>query len=171
MTIAFIAGTTAEIIKLAPVIRALEERGDGVELWNTAFHVGGLPATLDNAVFVGSDTQYHLRLDSGASIGASEETFVNVTENLFEALRRANPALAPTRHFTASGTGGTIRIPVVPVSAFTLGGRSFPRPSIIVQPRVGYFANEDAKGFIGAYVFAGRRFIVDYPGQRILVLN
>lgn len=46
MTIAFIAGTTAEIIKLAPVIRALEERGDEVELWNTAFHVGGLPATL-----------------------------------------------------------------------------------------------------------------------------
>lgn len=46
MTIAFIAGTTAEIIKLAPVVRALEERGDGVELWNTAFHVGGLPATL-----------------------------------------------------------------------------------------------------------------------------
>jgi len=46
VTIAFIAGTTAEIIKLAPVIRALEERGDGVELWNTAFHVGGLPATL-----------------------------------------------------------------------------------------------------------------------------
>lgn len=46
MTIAFIAGTTAEIIKLAPVIRALEERGEDVELWNTAFHVGGLPGTL-----------------------------------------------------------------------------------------------------------------------------
>jgi UDP-N-acetylglucosamine 2-epimerase (non-hydrolysing) len=46
VTIAFIAGTTAEIIKLAPVIRALDERGDEVELWNTAFHVGGLPATL-----------------------------------------------------------------------------------------------------------------------------
>jgi UDP-N-acetylglucosamine 2-epimerase (non-hydrolysing) len=46
VTIAFIAGTTAEIIKLAPVIRALEERGEDVELWNTAFHVGGLPATL-----------------------------------------------------------------------------------------------------------------------------
>lgn len=48
MTIAFIAGTTAEIIKLAPVIRALDERGADVELWNTAFHVGGLPATLDD---------------------------------------------------------------------------------------------------------------------------
>ena len=48
VTIAFIAGTTAEIIKLAPVIRALEERGDAVELWNTAFHVGGLPATLED---------------------------------------------------------------------------------------------------------------------------
>ena len=30
MTIAFIAGTTAEIIKLAPVVRALEERGEDV---------------------------------------------------------------------------------------------------------------------------------------------
>lgn len=46
MTIAFIAGTTAEIIKLAPVIRALQERGEPVEFWNTAFHVGGLPSTL-----------------------------------------------------------------------------------------------------------------------------
>ena len=46
MTIAFIAGTTAEIIKLAPVIRAMDERGEAVEFWNTAFHVGGLPATL-----------------------------------------------------------------------------------------------------------------------------
>jgi UDP-N-acetylglucosamine 2-epimerase (non-hydrolysing) len=48
VTIAFIAGTTAEIIKLAPVIRALQERGEGVEFWNTAFHVGGLPATLED---------------------------------------------------------------------------------------------------------------------------
>lgn len=46
MTIAFIAGTTAEVIKLAPVIAALEARGEPVELWNTAFHVAGLPATL-----------------------------------------------------------------------------------------------------------------------------
>lgn len=48
MTTAFIAGTTAEIIKLAPVIRALEQRGEPVELWNTAFHVGGFPSTLSD---------------------------------------------------------------------------------------------------------------------------
>lgn len=46
MSIAFIAGTTAEVIKLAPVMRALQDRGEDLELWNTAFHVGGLPATL-----------------------------------------------------------------------------------------------------------------------------
>jgi UDP-N-acetylglucosamine 2-epimerase (non-hydrolysing) len=46
VTIAFIAGTTAEMIKLAPVIRALDDRGEDVEFWNAAFHVGGLPATL-----------------------------------------------------------------------------------------------------------------------------
>ncbi len=48
MSIAFIAGTTAEIIKLAPVMRALDERGEEIELWNTAFHVHGLPATLSD---------------------------------------------------------------------------------------------------------------------------
>lgn len=46
MSIAFIAGTTAEMIKLAPVIRALEGRGEDVEFWNAAFHVDGLPDTL-----------------------------------------------------------------------------------------------------------------------------
>ena len=77
MTIAFIAGTTAEIIKLAPVIRALEERGDGVELWNTAFHVGGLPATLADLALpqpavdlVPSRRQRDVvRVDAGARVG------------------------------------------------------------------------------------------------------
>jgi UDP-N-acetylglucosamine 2-epimerase (non-hydrolysing) len=46
VSIAFIAGTTAEVIKIAPVMRALQDRGVDHELWNTAFHVGGLPGTL-----------------------------------------------------------------------------------------------------------------------------
>jgi UDP-N-acetylglucosamine 2-epimerase (non-hydrolysing) len=43
-----IAGTTAELIKLAPVLRALHEEGTGYRLWNTAWHVEGLRATLDD---------------------------------------------------------------------------------------------------------------------------
>ena len=46
MPIAFIAGTTAEIIKVAPVMRAIRERGGSYELWNTAWHVDSLAPTL-----------------------------------------------------------------------------------------------------------------------------
>jgi UDP-N-acetylglucosamine 2-epimerase (non-hydrolysing) len=46
VSVAFVAGTTAEVIKLAPVMRAMLDRGDRYELWNTAYHVDSLSATL-----------------------------------------------------------------------------------------------------------------------------
>ena len=48
MTVAFMVGTTAEVIKVAPVMRALREEGVELQLWNTAWHVEGLRATLDD---------------------------------------------------------------------------------------------------------------------------
>ena len=48
MGVVVIAGTTAELIKLAPVLKALREEGDGYRFWNTAWHVEGLRATLDD---------------------------------------------------------------------------------------------------------------------------
>lgn len=48
MSIAIVAGTTAELIKLAPVMRALLDGGETYQLWNTAQHVDGLRATLDD---------------------------------------------------------------------------------------------------------------------------
>lgn len=48
MAIVIIAGTTAEIIKLSPVMRALRDSGTPYELWNSAWHVAGLRATLDD---------------------------------------------------------------------------------------------------------------------------
>ncbi len=48
MAIVIVAGTTAEIIKLSPVMRALRDSGSRYELWNTAQHVDGLRATLDD---------------------------------------------------------------------------------------------------------------------------
>ncbi|MDF1605223.1 UDP-N-acetylglucosamine 2-epimerase [Nocardioides sp. YIM 152315] len=43
-----VAGTTAEIIKLSPLMRSLLDSGTPYELWNTAQHVDGLRATLDD---------------------------------------------------------------------------------------------------------------------------
>lgn len=48
MSIAIVAGTTAELIKLAPVMQALRQDGTGYQLWNTAQHVDGLRATLND---------------------------------------------------------------------------------------------------------------------------
>lgn len=48
MAIIIMAGTTAELIKLAPLMRALRDDGDGYLLWNTAQHVDGFRATLDD---------------------------------------------------------------------------------------------------------------------------
>lgn len=48
MSIAFVAGTTAEIIKLAPVMQELRDRGISYHLWSTDQHVSGMRETLDN---------------------------------------------------------------------------------------------------------------------------
>ena len=48
MSIAFVAGTTAEVIKLAPVMGELGERGVMYRLWSTDQHVSGMQETLEN---------------------------------------------------------------------------------------------------------------------------
>jgi len=46
VAIVFIAGTTAELIKLSPVLRELESRGEPYRLWTTNQHVTGVAQTL-----------------------------------------------------------------------------------------------------------------------------
>lgn len=46
MTIVFVAGTTAELIKVAPVMRALREAGRPFKLWSTSQHVTGVEQSL-----------------------------------------------------------------------------------------------------------------------------
>lgn len=55
MSIAVVAGTTAELIKLAPVLHGIRERGGSYELWNTGQHVGSYSATLDDFGLTPSD--------------------------------------------------------------------------------------------------------------------
>lgn len=46
MTIVFVAGTTAELIKVAPVMRALREAGRPFRLWSTSQHIAGVEESL-----------------------------------------------------------------------------------------------------------------------------
>lgn len=135
-----------------------------------------VPFTLDNHIprvdarINGLDVP--LRLDTGAAIGPGTTIFVNITQAFFDRLRAADPTLAPYRHFTATGTGGEIRIPVVRGRSLELGGTSLTEPHLIVQQPVGYFARPDSVGFLGGYALQNYRgFIVDYPGRRLILLR
>ena len=55
MSIAVVAGTTAELIKLAPVLKGINERGGSYQLWNTAQHVGSYATTLSDFGLAPSD--------------------------------------------------------------------------------------------------------------------
>lgn len=46
MTIVFVAGTTAELIKVAPVMTALREAGRPFQLWSTSQHTTGVEESL-----------------------------------------------------------------------------------------------------------------------------
>ena len=133
-----------------------------------------VPFTLDNGIprvrALINDAAVDLRLDTGASIGPGPTLFVNVTQAFFEQLRSAEPSLQPYTHFTASGTGGEIRLPVVRARSLRLGELNLGEPHLIVQPPTGYFSRPDAVGFLGTYSLQGSsRFIVDYPRRRLIL--
>ncbi|MGZ8998347.1 MAG: pepsin/retropepsin-like aspartic protease family protein [Allosphingosinicella sp.] len=128
----------------------------------------GIPAV---EAFINS-VPVRLRIDTGASIGPGPTTFVNVTTSFFDQLRAAEPSLQPYTYFSATGTGGDVRIPVVRGQSLVLGGLNIPAPSLIVQSPVGYFARSDAVGFLGIYSLQSlSRIVVDYPRQRLILYH
>lgn len=134
-----------------------------------------VPFRLDNDIplvdaFI-NDLPVQLRLDTGASLSPGKTTFVNITRDFYDRLKTVDPGLEPFRWFTATGTGGEIRIPVVKAESFRLGSMDILEPQLIIQPRAGYFANEEAVGFIGGYSLQTfSRFIVDYPQKRLILI-
>ncbi|WP_310468626.1 retroviral-like aspartic protease family protein [Sphingomonas sp.] len=113
-----------------------------------------------------------LRIDTGAAIGDGPRTFVNITRPFYERLLAADPKLTPYTEFTASGTGGEMKIAVVNANKFTIGGVEVAGPRLLVQPPVGYFARGDAVGFVGSYAFKSwPGFILDYPRRRLILLG
>jgi hypothetical protein len=105
----------------------------------------GIPrvhGTLDDSIAV------DLRLDTGASIFETTNIYLNVTEDVWNELKRVDTSLKPERYFSGTGAGGEVRLAVARISHLAIGGMRVPRPYIIVQPRVGYFARPDAVGFI-----------------------
>jgi len=91
-----------------------------------------------------------LRIDTGASLFASADVYVNVPAALWARLQQRDPSLAPERHFQGTGADGTtVQLPVAKVVDVRIGPLDLASAWLIVQPEAGYFAAADAKGFVG----------------------
>jgi hypothetical protein len=123
-----------------------------------------LPATL-----AGLDVL--LRIDTGASLFATPDVYVNVTTPTWRELRRRDPSLAPTTHFLGTGAdGATVELPVAPIRHARIGPLEGPAVFVVVQPEAGYFANPDAKGFVGNNLLEKLgRVTLDYAAGRLRV--
>ena len=113
----------------------------------------GLPFTVDNGVprfaaVLNSSVKAEFRLDTGASLFATRDVYLNITEGVWEKLIAAEPGLKPERYFTGSGVGGEIRLPVARIKNLSVGAIHVATPLVIVQPRQGYFARAEAAGFL-----------------------
>jgi len=139
---------------------------DGATVVYAGASASGATVHRGEAQFVAEEL--HLRLDTGASLFESEDVYVNVTERVWEELRRLDPSLAPSQYFTGTGTGGEVRLPVARIGSLSVGERTLARPWVIVQPAQGYFARPDAVGFVGNnFLEKFGRVTIDYPGRRL----
>lgn len=123
--------------------------------------IPSFPAQLD-------DLATSLRIDTGASLFASPDVYVNVPAGVWHELRSADPELAPAGQLSATGVGGTVALPVARIQALLVGATSIARPFVVVQPRAGYFARPDARGFVGNnFLEKFEQVTLDYPGRRL----
>ena len=135
----------------------------------------GIPMRLDRGVprvpaLLDGGVPADFRIDTGASLFDSDEVYVNVTTEVWTDLRAADPDLRPHTHFTGSGIGGELRLPVARIASLELGGLLVRDPHVIVQPPRGYFATEGACGFFGNNLLEKHgRVRIDYPGRRLVL--
>ncbi len=153
----------AELLRRAPFVLRYRAR----ELvWHAARPATVIPLHLDNGIprivaDVGG-VELTLRLDTGASLPPGEDAYVNVTR---AEAKRLGLDGRPHAVWSATGTGGAkLSLPVHRLPDVRLGTRTLPRAFAIVQPAVGYFARDDAVGFLGNAVLDKLDPYVDYAG-------
>lgn len=155
----------AELLERAPFQLRYRQR---LAVWNASPPPDTIELALDNgiprvSVRIGGQS-IDLRIDTGAAFPPGEDAYVNLTEDQAGFLGLEG---APVAVFTATGTGGArLELPVHRLDALEVASIVLPRAFAIVQPRVGYFAREDAVGFLGNSVLDKLDPFLDYRGRR-----
>jgi hypothetical protein len=136
-----------------------------------------IPFEMDNGIpriktTVNDSFHTFLRYDSGSSLFATDSTYINVTINDWTAIQQLDTSLKPCSYFSGSGTGGEIKLAVVPVKSFSLNEQQIQNPFIIVQPEQGYFARPDAVGFFGNNLLDKyEKVIIDFLADKMYLLK
>ena len=108
------------------------------------------------------------RYDSGASLVNAKDIYINITTKDFVEIYKADTTIKPLKVFSATGVGGKIELPVYQINEAKIGSITLDMPYLIVQPKVGYFSNENAIGFFNNSVF--ERFgqiVIDFKSGKI----
>ncbi len=129
----------------------------------------GIPrikATINNQVST------FFRYDSGSSLFDTKDIYLNSTLSIFELITKIDTTLKPVTHFSASGVGGDVDLPVYKVTSVSFDNFMLQNPFIIVQPKQGYFARPDAVGFFGNNLLDKfQKVTIDFIDKNVYVLN
>ena len=125
-----------------------------------------IPMTLDNGIpriqARVDGLPIELRIDTGAAFPPGPDAYLNVTRAQADALHLTGP---PHAVFSATGTGGeTLKLDVHALKSLEIGTKRIEHAFAIVQPRIGYFARDDAVGFLGNSVLDKLDPGFDYEG-------
>jgi hypothetical protein len=148
----FAAGTAALQPHPSPGLRSVPMRLDQ--------GIPALPARLG-----GFDLE--LRVDTGASLFATDDVYVNLPPHAWRAIVGTGAA-APVAQLQGTGADGrSVPLPVYRVPAACIAGVDCARTFAIVQPEAGYFASPDALGFVSNNFLARLgRVEFDFAAQR-----
>jgi hypothetical protein len=117
---------------------------------------------------VNGQVETRLRMDTGASIFESDDTYVNLVEDDLAKILAADPDLKSIGAVSSTGVGGELRMPIYALRSLRLGETDVPRPKAIIQPKQGYFSREGAVGFFGNTLLEGYSPVVlDYKNERL----
>ena len=112
----------------------------------------------------------YLNFNSGVSIASTGEVYINVSHRQWATLKNNDKYLTPYTYMHGDGVGGRVQLPVVKIRSAQFNGVDVVKPSIVVQPREGYFIGDDAVGFFGNNLMEKyRKVTVDFPKNKVIL--
>jgi hypothetical protein len=112
-----------------------------------------------------------LHFNSGVSLAPSRDVHVNLSPKQWETLKGLHPFLEHSKYLTGQGVGGGVYLQAVKINRLELNHRvSIFNTYVIIQPKEGYFQNDDAIGFFGNNLLEKYgRVSVDFLARQIVL--